>query len=61
MTQNTTNLITQTIGLDLGDKRSVAVVATARKLASILYALWKTPMAFELRKAGLTKESTEAA
>jgi hypothetical protein len=26
MTQNTTNLSTQTIGLDLGDKRSVAIV-----------------------------------
>lgn len=53
-------------GLQLAERggknaKKRAVVATARKLASILYALWKTPMAFEPRKAGLTKESTEAA
>ena len=35
MTQNTTNLITQTIGLDLGDKRSVAIVLTTRPVCRI--------------------------
>jgi hypothetical protein len=38
-----------------------AVVATARKLASILYALWKRPMAFEPRREDPVVGSTEAA
>ena len=38
-----------------------AVVATARKLSSILYALWNQPVAYEPRRSGPGNGSTEAA